>query len=189
MSSSAAALLSLLFVFVSCDVVPDYASISQQIAVALVTNNEYWPMDIVPNDPSASSYGPLMIRLAWHCSGTYRVSDGRGGCDGGRIRFHPERAWADDTNLDKALEILRPIKLQVGFFTKYPPALSHLETIHPRTPISRGVTSSFWRETLPSNQWVRPSSVTAADAKMTWTVVLRSHLALRECRSKLPLAK
>ncbi|CAN0446315.1 unnamed protein product [Ascophyllum nodosum] len=84
-----------------------YNALRKDIVDMFTDSMDYWPADF-------GNYAPLMIRLTWHCAGSYRLSDGRGGCDGGRIRSNPARGWADNTNLDKALTILLPTKLKYG---------------------------------------------------------------------------
>lgn len=89
--------------------VPDggYAAVRAEIEKVLVTSQDFFPADF-------GNYAGLMIRLAWHCSGSYRASDGRGGCDGGRIRFDPELNWDDNANLNQALKLLEPVKAKFG---------------------------------------------------------------------------
>ncbi len=85
----------------------DMKELKGDIERVLTTPQGWWPADW-------GHYGGLMIRLAWHSSGTYRIWDGRGGSDGGQIRYEPQGSWPDNANLDKARRLLWPVKQKYG---------------------------------------------------------------------------
>ena len=138
----------------------DVAALKKDMATLLTSSQTWWPADW-------GHYGGLMIRMAWHSAGTYRIADGRGGAGTGNQRFAPLNSWPDNVNLDKARRLLWPIKKKYGNQVSWADLMILAGTIAYETMGLKTFGFSFGREDIwhpqkdinwgPEKEWLQKS--------------------------------
>ncbi|THH05349.1 hypothetical protein EW145_g4863 [Phellinidium pouzarii] len=78
----------------------DYQKVYNEIAGILEENSEY----------DDGSYGPILIRLAWHSSGTYDKDTKTGGSNYATMRFEPEALHGVNRGLNIARSLQEKVK-------------------------------------------------------------------------------
>ena len=138
----------------------DVAALKKDMVTLLTSSQTWWPADW-------GHYGGLMIRMAWHSAGTYRIADGRGGAGTGNQRFAPLNSWPDNVNLDKARRLLWPIKKKYGNQVSWADLMILAGTIAYETMGLKTFGFSFGREDIwhpqkdinwgPEKEWLQKS--------------------------------
>jgi catalase-peroxidase len=138
----------------------DFDALREDMIALMTDSQDWWPADW-------GHYGGLMIRLAWHSAGSYRVQDGRGGGGGGNIRFAPLNSWPDNASLDKARRLLWPIKKKYGNALSWADLILYSGTIAYETMGLKTFGFGFGREDIwgpeedvywgSENEWLAPS--------------------------------
>ncbi|CDZ77560.1 Catalase-peroxidase [Legionella massiliensis] len=144
----------------------DVAALKKDVHALMTDSQDWWPADW-------GHYGGLMIRMAWHAAGSYRIADGRGGAGRGNQRFAPLNSWPDNVSLDKARRLLWPIKKKYGNKLSWADLIVLAGTIAYESMGLKTFGFSFGREDIwhpeketywgPEKEWLAPSNDRYAD--------------------------
>ncbi len=144
----------------------DVAALKEDLHALMTDSQPWWPADW-------GHYGGLMIRMAWHAAGTYRIADGRGGGGTGNQRFAPLNSWPDNVNLDKARRLLWPLKKKYGNRVSWADLMLLAGTIAYESMGLKTFGFGFGREDIwhpetdtnwgPETQWLAPNRYEGQD--------------------------
>ncbi|NOD34470.1 MULTISPECIES: catalase/peroxidase HPI [unclassified Ruegeria] len=151
----------------------DFKAVRADVEVLLTDSQDWWPADW-------GHYGGLMIRLAWHSAGSYRLGDGRGGAGSGNIRFAPLNSWPDNASLDKARRLLWPVKKKYGNALSWADLIVLSGTVAYESMGLKTFGFGFGREDIwgpekdvywgSENQWLAPSESRYGDLETPGTL-------------------